>query len=66
MINIYREWLDTYPIVSLEDPLAEEDWAGWRDLTAAVGSRVQIVGDDLFVTNPAVSPSRPPTRYWSS
>ena len=52
MINIYRDWLDTYPIVSLEDPLAEEDWAGWRDMTAAVGSRVQIVGDDLFVTNP--------------
>jgi len=52
MINIYRDWLDTYPIVSLEDPLAEQDWAGWRDMTAAVGSRVQIVGDDLFVTNP--------------
>ncbi len=52
MVNIYREWLDTYPIVSLEDPLAEEDWAGWRDLTAAVGRQVQVVGDDLFVTNP--------------
>ncbi len=52
MISIYREWLDTYPIVSLEDPLSEEDWAGWRDMTAAAGSRVQIVGDDLFVTNP--------------
>jgi enolase len=52
MTDIYREWLDTYPIVSLEDPLSEEDWAGWRDLTAAVGDRVQIVGDDLFVTNP--------------
>ena len=52
MVNIYREWLGTYPIVSLEDPLAEEDWAGWRDLTAAVGRQVQIVGDDLFVTNP--------------
>ena len=56
MINIYREWLDTYPIVSLEDPLAEEDWAGWRDMTAAVGDRVQIVGDDLFVTNPRAAP----------
>jgi len=52
MNDIYREWLDTYPIVSLEDPLAEEDWAGWHDLTAAVGDRVQIVGDDIFVTNP--------------
>jgi enolase len=52
MASIYGEWLDTYPIVSMEDPLAEEDWAGWRDLTASVGDRVQIVGDDLFVTNP--------------
>jgi enolase len=52
MAAIYGEWLDTYPIVSLEDPLAEEDWTGWRDLTASVGDRVQIVGDDLFVTNP--------------
>jgi enolase len=52
MTDIYREWLDTYPIVSLEDPLAEEDWAGWHDLTAAVGDHVQIVGDDLFVTSP--------------
>jgi enolase len=52
MAATYQEWLDTYPIVSLEDPLAEEDWAGWRDLTASVGDRVQIVGDDLFVTNP--------------
>jgi enolase len=52
MAAIYGEWLDTYPIVSLEDPLAEEDWAGWRDLTASVGDRVQLVGDDLFVTNP--------------
>ncbi|HLH59896.1 MAG TPA: phosphopyruvate hydratase [Streptosporangiaceae bacterium] len=52
MARIYQEWLDAYPIVSLEDPLSEEDWAGWRDLTAAVGDRVQIVGDDIFVTNP--------------
>ncbi len=52
MTDIYREWLDTYPIISLEDPLAEEDWAGWHELTAAVGDRVQIVGDDIFVTNP--------------
>jgi enolase len=52
MTRIYTEWLDAYPIVSLEDPLAEEDWAGWQALTAAVGDRVQIVGDDLFVTNP--------------
>jgi enolase len=49
---IYAEWLDAYPIVSLEDPLAEEDWSGWQALTAALGDRVQVVGDDLFVTNP--------------
>jgi enolase len=52
MTSIYAEWLDAYPIVSLEDPLAEEDWGGWQALTAALGSRVQIVGDDIFVTNP--------------
>ena len=52
MTRIYADWLDAYPIVSLEDPLAEEDWAGWRDLTAGLGDRVQVVGDDIFVTNP--------------
>ncbi len=52
MTRIYTGWLDAYPIVSLEDPLSEEDWAGWQALTAAVGDRVQVVGDDLFVTNP--------------
>jgi enolase len=52
MTGIYARWLDTYPIVSLEDPLAESDWTGWRELTAQLGGRVQIVGDDLFVTNP--------------
>ena len=52
MTQIYTDWLDNYPIVLLEDPLAEEDWAGWRELTAAIGSRVEVVGDDLFVTNP--------------
>jgi enolase len=52
MTRTYAEWLDAYPIVSLEDPLDEEDWAGWQALTAALGGRVQIVGDDLFVTNP--------------
>jgi enolase len=52
MAAIYAGWLDTYPIVSLEDPLAEEDWEGWQQMTASVGDRVQIVGDDLFVTNP--------------
>jgi enolase 1/2/3 len=52
MAAIYAGWLDAYPIVSLEDPLAEEDWAGWTELTGRLGSRVQIVGDDIFVTNP--------------
>ena len=52
MTRIYTEWLDAYPIVSIEDPLAEEDWTGWQELTAAIGDRVQVVGDDLFVTNP--------------
>jgi len=51
MADIYAEWLDAYPIVSIEDPLDEEDWAGWQELTATVGDRVQVVGDDLFVTN---------------
>src|SRR6201989_1143531 len=52
MTRLYTHWLDGSPIVSLEDPLAEEDWAGWQVLTAELGGRVQIVGDDLFVTNP--------------
>jgi enolase len=52
MASIYADWLDAYPIVSLEDPLDEEDWDGWQQLTASVGDRVQVVGDDLFVTNP--------------
>jgi enolase len=52
MIEYYATLVDEYPIVSLEDPLAEDDWAGWSALTAQVGARVQIVGDDLFVTNP--------------
>jgi enolase len=53
MTEIYAGWLDAYPIVSLEDPLAEEDWVGWTELTAQLGDRVQVVGDDIFVTNPA-------------
>ena len=52
MAAIYADWVDSYPIVSLEDPLSEEDWAGWQAFTASVGDRVQVVGDDLFVTNP--------------
>jgi enolase len=48
----YAELVSAYPLVSIEDPLAEDDWAGWAALTASIGERIQIVGDDLFVTNP--------------
>ena len=52
MTAYYKELVDAYPLVSIEDPLNEEDWAGWTEMTKVLGSRVQIVGDDLFVTNP--------------
>jgi len=51
MVELYGRWLDEYPIVSIEDGLAEDDWSGWEALTAALGDRCQLVGDDLFVTN---------------
>ncbi len=52
MIALYRDWVARYPIVSIEDGLAEGDWDGWKALTDALGTRVQLVGDDVFVTNP--------------
>ena len=52
MINYYQGLLDSYPLLSIEDPLSEDDWSGWADITKAMGSSVQLVGDDLFVTNP--------------
>ena len=52
MINYYQELLDSYPLLSIEDPLSEDDWSGWTDITKAMGASVQLVGDDLFVTNP--------------
>jgi len=52
MIAYYAELVNAYPIVSIEDPLNEEDWAGWKSMTSSLGSKIQIVGDDLFVTNP--------------
>ena len=52
MIEFYAGLIDSYPLVSIEDPLSEDDWDGWVALTTAIGDRVQIVGDDLFVTNP--------------
>jgi enolase len=54
MISMYESLLDRYPIVSIEDGLGEDDWGGWGALTRRLGSRVQLVGDDLFVTNPAI------------
>ena len=52
MIDLYVGWLDKYPIVSIEDGLHEDDWDGWKKMTEALGERVQLVGDDVFVTNP--------------
>ena len=52
MIAYYAELVGSYPIASIEDPLNEEDWAGWKSMTTSLGSKIQIVGDDLFVTNP--------------
>jgi enolase len=51
MVELYTKWLDEYPIVSIEDGLAEDDWEGWTTLTESLGERCQLVGDDLFVTN---------------
>ena len=51
MVAHWQDWVDRYPIISLEDGLAEDDWDGWVALTAAIGDRVQVVGDDLLVTN---------------
>jgi enolase len=54
MIALYEDWTRQYPIVSIEDGMAEGDWPGWAKLTATIGQRVQLVGDDVFVTNPAI------------
>ncbi|MEO0022727.1 MAG: enolase C-terminal domain-like protein, partial [candidate division WOR-3 bacterium] len=51
LIELYTAWVQKYPIISIEDGLAEEDWDGWHELTAALGNRVQLIGDDIFVTN---------------
>jgi len=53
LVDLYREWSGRYPIVSIEDGMAEDDWDGWKRLTVAIGGKVQLVGDDLFVTNVA-------------
>ncbi|HVD91542.1 MAG TPA: phosphopyruvate hydratase [Vicinamibacterales bacterium] len=54
MVALYEDWVRQYPIVSIEDGLAEGDWDGWKTLTTALGNRVQLVGDDVFVTNPEI------------
>ncbi len=54
MIDFYEGLIEEYPIVSIEDPLSENDWEGWQDLTSALGDRIQLVGDDLFTTNPKI------------
>ena len=51
MTALYKSWVEKYPIVSIEDGLAENDWAGFREHTALLGDRIQVVGDDLYVTN---------------
>ena len=53
LIDIYSHWVKSYPIISIEDPLAEDDWGGWKEITEELGDKVQIVGDDIFVTNTA-------------
>jgi enolase len=54
MVRLFDDWLRQYPIVSIEDGLAEGDWAGWQTLTGELGTRAQLVGDDVFVTNPEI------------
>jgi enolase len=54
MVALYQEWVTQYPIISIEDGLAEGDWDGWKQLTTSLGSRTQLVGDDVFVTNPEI------------
>jgi enolase len=54
MIELWSDWLKKYPILSIEDGLAEDDWAGWKKLTSKAGGQVQLVGDDIFVTNPEI------------
>src|SRR6185295_12530026 len=52
MVDMLEKWTNDYPIVSLEDGLSEDDWEGWKQLTERLGKKIQLIGDDLFVTNP--------------
>jgi enolase len=54
LIKIWESWANQYPIILLEDGMGENDWEGWRDLTSALGSRIELVGDDVFCTNPRI------------
>src|SRR3989338_6086817 len=54
LIQIYESWLNKYPILSIEDGLSEHDWQGWKDMTKKLGAKIQLVGDDIFVTNPKI------------
>ena len=54
MVDFLESWVNKYPIISIEDGMAEEDWEGWKLLTERIGKKVQLVGDDLFVTNPSI------------
>jgi len=54
MIALWEEWVEKYPIVSIEDALGEKDWEGWKEITRRLGSKIQLVGDDLFCTNPVI------------
>ena len=51
MVEFWADWVRQYPIISIEDGMAEDDWDGWKMLTDALGNKIQLVGDDLFVTN---------------
>ena len=67
--KFWAKWVNDYPIVSLEDGLAENDWDGWQNLTKELGGKIQLVGDDIFVTNiqffAKESTRASPTRFWS-
>ena len=54
MVDFFEDWVNKYPIISIEDGLGENDWEGWKKLTNRLGHKVQLVGDDLFVTNPEI------------
>jgi enolase len=54
LINTYESWKNKYPLLSIEDGLSEHDWTGWREMTSRLGGRLQLVGDDIFVTNPKI------------